>query len=1428
MNTTPPIPFSLKKLTCALATLSLIPPLWAAPEQGQVISGQGSIEQHGKNTLIQQASERLNINWQNFDVNSDERVQFIQPQESSIAFNRILSNKGSLIQGRIDANGQVVLINPNGIIFTDTASVNVGALVASGLDIKQEDFLNSQFTLNALEGTGGQVINSGLLTAATGGSINLLGTRVENNGLISANLGSVNLAAGKEAVLTFERDGLIGVRVSQAVLQEELGVDAAVVNTGDINAQGGKVLLTASVSKNIFSQAVNVGELNPAKSAVVNADGSFTLGAGADLVNKGAIAVGAGAAVLVADNIHNSGHISADNAAGNAGAIELNTRKTALSTGTSRISARADTQGTGGDIKILGAQVGLLDAAQVDASGVQGGGQVLIGGDKTGANSLINNAEFTYVSEDTQLRADALHTGQAGTLIVFAEDSARIHGHLSVQGGEQGNGGFVETSGLKSLEVWNAPDISAAGGTAGHWLIDPYNIEIVSSAVVRPDRINTSNTYTNSTLTQAVFTSRTDTAQIGWNTIRNVLDNGSGGTVEIKTSGGSNAGGTIKVAANFDFSSLRSSAPQSGFNSSLLLTADKNIVFTDSVTYLRASANNRLNLNFTAQSGINFNRTNISTNGGNLSAFSQNGDITSKATLTTARAGEMGNNSGKIQFAAATGSIVLNTLISAGTQVFTSTGRGGSAGAIDLQANQGAITLSGTLSNTAGYNRVNTARHGAGAAVNLSAAHINTQAINTSANTTHITASEDVRLGAFNSNTNCSGLCDGDLTIRTASPDTSLQVSQSAAWTVKGNTQLALGLAGQADLPQVNNQFDARNSGKTIAITAEQVRINSRSNLRLADTHLNELRLTTLGNLTQAAGTRIEVSGESSLSAEAIELTEANNDFGHFAQLSAQTSIALSDSNSLSIGDLTSRALTLNTQGEAAFNGTLTLNAATSLTQQGPGGIRLDDGFARQGTGALMLRATASGTPLTYAGSGDSDWRLSAPLEGQLSVDGISLGQFVGFDTLVALGAGTHQLTGTDQDNQWRIGGNRSGSLGSLRFSGMTHLNGGAGADRFELARNSDSSVLTYDGGAGEDTLVNNWLPYNAWHLTGAGQGYVTGAQEAVRVNGFSQMERLQGYDDRLYGPAADNQWAVTGTNAGTLNGQLSFSGMAKLIGNSERDHFVFSDGKFITEGVSGGAGSDELIAAASLWSVSLEGAGSFTYPSSSVKQVFSEFETLSTTLAGTLTGPVEGGTWLIGGNNSVSLGGLTFNGMTSLQGNSGADRFELQRNSDSSVLSLDGGEGNDSLVNNWLPFNFWYLTGPKQGYVTGSQGAMRVEAFGNIEYLQGMGDRLYGGAQDNQWRIGARRSSLNGLLSFSGMSEVFGGSGNDRFVFSPGAFIYDGVTGGAGLDELIADGVSWTSTGPDRGYFTYNGNSAQQVFRDIEVLGGSTQEGTP
>ncbi|HMW48215.1 MAG TPA: filamentous hemagglutinin N-terminal domain-containing protein, partial [Cellvibrionaceae bacterium] len=246
--------FSLKResvlsLVIASVVQVLSQSAYAAPQGGQVVAGQGVIEQAEKETRIQQASDRLSIDWKSFDVNGDERVQFIQPNSSSIAFNRILSNKGSLIQGRIDANGQVVLINPNGLIFTEGASVNAGGLIASALQMNDQDYLNGKFTLNALEGSEGRVINSGLLNAATGGNISLLGQSVENKGLISAQLGSVSLAAGKEAVLTFEPNGLVGVRVTEAVLQKDLGVDAAVVNSGDIKAEGGKVLITASTSK---------------------------------------------------------------------------------------------------------------------------------------------------------------------------------------------------------------------------------------------------------------------------------------------------------------------------------------------------------------------------------------------------------------------------------------------------------------------------------------------------------------------------------------------------------------------------------------------------------------------------------------------------------------------------------------------------------------------------------------------------------------------------------------------------------------------------------------------------------------------------------------------------------------------------------------------------------------------------------------------------------------------------------------------------------------------------------------------------------------------------------------------------------------------------------------------------------------------------
>ena len=105
------------------------------------------------------------------------------------------------------------------------------------------------------------------------------------DGLISATLGSVTLAAGREAVLTFDPQGLIGVRVTKETLQNKLGLEPAVNNSGTINAASGRVLLSASASQDVFSQAVNSGDLAGNTDVLIHDDGSFSLGKGANLVN---------------------------------------------------------------------------------------------------------------------------------------------------------------------------------------------------------------------------------------------------------------------------------------------------------------------------------------------------------------------------------------------------------------------------------------------------------------------------------------------------------------------------------------------------------------------------------------------------------------------------------------------------------------------------------------------------------------------------------------------------------------------------------------------------------------------------------------------------------------------------------------------------------------------------------------------------------------------------------------------------------------------------------------------------------------------------------------------------------------------------------------------------------------------------------------
>ena len=278
--------------------------------------------------------------------------------------------------------------------------------------------------------------------------------------------------------MTFDQAGLVGVKVTEAILQDDIGVDPAILNAGEISAEDGRILISASVSEDIFSSAVNSG-LTHATSVVVHDDGSFTLGAGADVVNTGSITTSGdrgGEVVVLGDNITHSGHIQA-NATGEqqaAGFVELHSLDTTAVIDQGLVTTLSN-GGVGGDIKLLGENVGLFDDASVNASGASGGGQTLIGGDYRGENPLIRNAQRTIFSRDAVITADAINSGSGGKIILWGNEYLLAYGNLSATGVE--TGGFIETS-SDFVDLDLNVDVSSISGAAGTWLIDPQNITI--------------------------------------------------------------------------------------------------------------------------------------------------------------------------------------------------------------------------------------------------------------------------------------------------------------------------------------------------------------------------------------------------------------------------------------------------------------------------------------------------------------------------------------------------------------------------------------------------------------------------------------------------------------------------------------------------------------------------------------------------------------------------------------------------------------------------------------------------------------------------------------------------------------------------------------------------------------------------------------
>lgn len=433
-----PLPVSNKRrstrcgrLAIALLTSTalMVTPLMAAenlPTGAQVASGSVSIGTSGTGVTITQGSDKAIVNWNNFSVGAGNTVNFLQPDTSSAILNRVTGSTSSTIAGSITANGQVYLINPNGIAITSTGTIDVGGgFVASTLDISNDDFLNGNYNFTG-NGASGQVRNEGIITIGRGGYAALIGGTVRNDGLIAVPVGKVGLGSGEQATLDLSGDGFLQVAIPTKEGAE--GSGALIENNGTIKADGGTIVMTAATVRNAARHAVNLTGVVEANS-ISGRDGEIVIGGG----EGGGISF--------------SGKVKATSATGKGGKVAV----------------------TGKSVSMKG--------ATVDASGKTGGGTVKIGGDYQGKGDT-QRAETVSIDAASSISADATNAGNGGTVIVWSDELTTFAGRITARGaGPSGIGGDVEVSGKAVLAYTGFTDLKGPGAF-GTLLLDPHDITI--------------------------------------------------------------------------------------------------------------------------------------------------------------------------------------------------------------------------------------------------------------------------------------------------------------------------------------------------------------------------------------------------------------------------------------------------------------------------------------------------------------------------------------------------------------------------------------------------------------------------------------------------------------------------------------------------------------------------------------------------------------------------------------------------------------------------------------------------------------------------------------------------------------------------------------------------------------------------------------
>ena len=515
-------PRQLAAVLAACSLLTLCPAAGFAqtlPGGLNIVQGRASVSTVGPAMTVSNTPNAI-LNWNSFSIGVQNSVRFEQQSAASQVLNRVTGIDPSSILGRLSSNGRVWLLNPNGVLFGTGARVDVAGLVTSTLNLNDSDWLAGRHLFSS-SSLGTSVLNQGELRSSLGGSILLLGGSVRNEGLIDAPGGQVLLAAGQSIELIDTGAPRLSVRVKAAA--------GEALNLGTLAAAGGRIDIHAAI--------VN-------QQGVVRAQ---TLSSGA----QGEILLRASQAL----NISSASSTRADGPTGGRITLDGGSGTTLVHGEASALGA----EGKGGQITVLGRQVGLIDSARINVSGFSGGGEVRVGGGLQGRDTALTNAEAVFFGRNASITADATERGDGGRIILWSDRSTRAFGSLSTQGGRlSGDGGFIETSGGWLDARPFSIKTRAPHGKGGQWLLDPYDIYIVDEGA-------------NSNV-DANFQPTGNDARINSATLVAALNSGT--SVTISTSGGGTQNGDITLNSAHV---VVGSSGGSGVRGHLTLQADRNI-----------------------------------------------------------------------------------------------------------------------------------------------------------------------------------------------------------------------------------------------------------------------------------------------------------------------------------------------------------------------------------------------------------------------------------------------------------------------------------------------------------------------------------------------------------------------------------------------------------------------------------------------------------------------------------------------------------------------------------------------------------------------------------------------------------------------------------------------------------------------------------